>query len=80
MLYHDGYEFHELQRMQVRYIGKITINSRSVDWTADITQNDKPIGSLKGSLQGIGDDEGFVRRAVDIAVKAAIQSSNLSAK
>lgn len=80
MLHHDGYEFHELQRIQVRYIGKITINPRSVDWTADITQNDKPIGSLKGSLQGIGDDEGFVRRAVDIAVKAAIQSADLSAK
>jgi hypothetical protein len=80
MLHHDGYEFHELQRIQIRYIGTINITQRAVNWTADMTQNDQPRGSLKGSLLGIGDDEGPVRRAVDIAVKAAIQSTDLSAK
>lgn len=76
MLHHDGYEFHEKHRIQIRYIGKIKITQRSVEWSADLTFNDKPKGSIKGSLQGIGDDEGFVRRAVDLAVKTAIQSSD----
>jgi hypothetical protein len=75
MLHHDGYEFHEINRQQYRYVGTIDITPRAVHWTADITLNDEPKATLKGSLQGIGDDEGPVRRAVDIAVKAAIQSS-----
>ena len=80
MLHQDGYEFHELQRIQLRYIGTIDITQRAMNWTADMTQNDEPGGSLKGSLIGIGDDEGPVRRAVDVVVKLAIKSSNLRAK
>jgi len=77
MLHHDGYEFHEKLRVKIRYQGKIKITQRAVEWTADLTLNDKLQKSLQGSLQGIGDDEGVVRRAVDLAVKNAIQSANL---
>lgn len=78
MLHHDGYEFHEKLHVKVRYQGKIKITPRTVEWSADLTLNDKPLRSLQGSLQGIGDDEGVVRRAVDLAVKNAIQASNLT--
>ncbi len=74
MLHHDGYEFHEGNRQQYRYVGTIDITPRAVHWTADVTLNDDIKATLKGSLQDIGDDEGPVRRAVDVAVKAAIQS------
>lgn len=74
-LHHDGYEFHERNQKQYRYVGTIDITPRAVHWTADISLNDVMKGTLKGTIQDIGDDEGPVRRAVDVAVKAAIQSS-----
>ncbi len=74
MLHHDGYEFHECNRQQYRYVGTIDITARAVRWTADVSLNEDIKATLKGSLQDIGDDEGPVRRAVDVAVKAAIQS------
>ncbi|AZP10920.1 hypothetical protein [Undibacterium parvum] len=74
MLNHDGYEFREANKKQYRYKGLIDITPKSVNWTADISLNDVQKGAIKGSLMGIGEDEGPVRRAVDVAVKAAIQS------
>ncbi|MDO8177014.1 MAG: hypothetical protein Q7T62_02105 [Undibacterium sp.] len=75
LLQHDGYEFHEIDKIRYRYKGTIDIAPTRVNWTAEVTLNDVVKGSLKGTLQGIGDDDGPVRRAVDLAVKAAIQSS-----
>ena len=75
LLQHDGYEFHDIDKNHYRYKGTIDITPARVNWTAAMTLNDVDKGSLKGTLQGIGDDEGPVRRAVDLAVKAAIQSS-----
>lgn len=77
MLHHDGYEFHTFNQKQYRYVGTIDITPRAVHWTADILLNDELKATLKGSLQGIGDDDGPVRRAVDTAVKAAIQASTI---
>lgn len=74
MLHHDGYETNDKNRNKYRYKGTIEITPKKVVWTADIWLNDLKKGAIKGSLVGIGDDEGPVRRAVDIAVKAAIQS------
>ncbi|MBC7489601.1 MAG: hypothetical protein H7240_06085 [Glaciimonas sp.] len=75
LLQHDGYEFHDIDKNHYRYKGTIDIAQARVNWTAEVSLNDVVKGSLKGTLQGISDDEGPVRRAVDLAVKAAIQSS-----
>lgn len=75
LLQHDGYEFHDIDKNHYRYKGTIDIARAQVNWTAEVTLDDVVKGSLNGTLQGIGDDEGPVRRAVDLAVKAAIQSS-----
>ncbi len=45
-------------------------------WTADIFGNDVHKGGVNGELAGIGNEDDPVRRAVDLAVKAAIQSLN----
>jgi hypothetical protein len=74
MLHHDGYELADKNQKKYRYIGTIDITNRDVRWTAVIYFNDVPKGTIKGTLTGVGDDEGPVRRAVDIAVKEAIQS------
>jgi hypothetical protein len=78
MLHHDGYEFHNVDKRQYRYIGKIEITPRLVNWAAEITNDDINKGSINGSIFGIGDDEGTVRRAVDIEVKAKIQSLSIT--
>ena len=36
-LHHDGYEFHERNQKQYRYVGTIDITPRAVHWTADIS-------------------------------------------
>lgn len=74
MLHHDGYEFHGIDKKQYRYVGKIEITPKLVKWTAELTFEDASKGSISGTISGIGDDEGPVRRAVDLAVKAKIQS------
>ncbi|MDO8653171.1 MAG: hypothetical protein Q7R66_13380 [Undibacterium sp.] len=73
MLHHDGYEFHDIDKKQYRYIGKIEIAQKLIKWTAELTFEDASKGSISGTISGIGDDEGPVRRAVDVAVKAKIQ-------
>lgn len=73
-LLHDGYETHDINKNHYRYKGTIDVTPTRVNWTAEITLNEVHKGSLKGILRDIGDDDGPVRRAVDLAVKAAIQS------
>lgn len=74
LLNHDGCEFHDIDKLQYRYKGTIDVSPSCVTWTAELTLNKVLKESLKGTLHGIGEDDNTVRRAVDHAVKAAIQS------
>jgi hypothetical protein len=76
MLNHAGYEFNNNNGIQYRYKGTIDVTLSTVKWTADIFVNDVNKGAIKGEVTGIGTEDDPVRRAVDLAVKAAIQSLN----